>query len=75
MKRPWAIPEEDWTPIPYWMDGADVAETTYRACLRSLKTNVIRNIVCYIWTVTITDHSVSGLSRAEASYIVTHLDF
>ena len=24
-----AIPEEDWTPIPYWMDGAaDVAETT-----------------------------------------------
>ena len=27
---------EDWTPIPYWMDGdAAVAETTYRACLRS----------------------------------------
>ena len=25
-----AIPETDWTPIPYWMDGAaDVAETTY----------------------------------------------
>ena len=25
-----AIPEEDWTPIPYWMGGAaDVAETTY----------------------------------------------
>ena len=25
-----AIPEEDWRPIPYWMDGAaDVAETTY----------------------------------------------
>ena len=25
-----AIPEEDWTPIPYWMDGAaDVAETDY----------------------------------------------
>ena len=24
-----AIPERDWTPIPYWMDGAaDVAETT-----------------------------------------------
>ena len=24
-----AIPEADWTPIPYWMDGAaDVAETT-----------------------------------------------
>ena len=31
-----AIPEEDWTPIPYWMDGAaDVAETTCRACLKS----------------------------------------
>ena len=30
------IPETDWTPIPYWMDGAaDVAETTYRACLKS----------------------------------------
>ena len=25
-----AIPETDWTPIPYWRDGvADVAETTY----------------------------------------------
>ena len=32
-----AIPETDWTPIPYWMDGAaDVAEATYRACLESL---------------------------------------
>ena len=32
-----AIPETDWTPIPYWMDGAAaVAETTYRACLKSL---------------------------------------
>ena len=31
-----AIPEADWTPVPYWMDGAaDVAETSYRACLRS----------------------------------------
>lgn len=27
-----AIPDEDWTPIPYWMEGgADVAETTYVA--------------------------------------------
>ena len=25
-----AIPQDAWTPIPYWMDGAaDVAETTY----------------------------------------------
>jgi len=25
-----AIPEQDWSPIPYWLDGgADVAETTY----------------------------------------------
>ena len=25
-----AIPETDWTPIPYWMDGAaSVAETIY----------------------------------------------
>ena len=32
-----AIPETDWTPIPYWMDGAaDVAETTYRACPNKL---------------------------------------
>ena len=32
-----AIPETDWTPIPYWMDGtADVTETTYRVCLRSI---------------------------------------
>lgn len=25
-----AIPEEAWTPIPYFLDGADVAETTCR---------------------------------------------
>ena len=32
-----AIPEAAWTPVPYWMDGAAaVAETTYRACLRSI---------------------------------------
>ena len=30
------IPEDAWTPVPYWMDAAaDVAEITYRACLRS----------------------------------------
>ena len=28
-----AIPEADWTPIPYWMDrAADVSETIYSAC-------------------------------------------
>jgi hypothetical protein len=26
-----AIPADAWTPIPYFLDGADVAETTYRA--------------------------------------------
>ena len=37
-----AIPEEDWAPIPYWMDGAaDVAETVYRACPNKL--GVMRN--------------------------------
>ena len=41
-----ATPEEDWTPIPYWMDGAaDVAETTYRACLRSLRASVCGKMV------------------------------
>ena len=31
-----AIPETDWTPIPYWMyAAADVAETSYRVCLKS----------------------------------------
>jgi hypothetical protein len=25
------IPDDAWTPIPYFLDGADVAETTYRA--------------------------------------------
>ena len=40
-----AIPETDWTPIPYWMDGAAaVAETTYRACLRSIFADDYRTI-------------------------------
>ena len=25
-----AIPDDTWTPIPYFLDGADVAETSYR---------------------------------------------
>ena len=41
-----AIPEDAWTPIPYWMDGAaDVAETTYRACLRSPRAPVYGKMV------------------------------
>ena len=40
-----AIPEDAWTPIPYWMDGAAaVAETTYRACLRSIFADDYRTI-------------------------------
>ena len=40
-----AIPEADWTPIPYWMDGAAaVAETAYRACLRSILANEYRTL-------------------------------
>ena len=40
-----AIPEDAWTPIPYWMDGAaTVAETTYRACLRSIWANEYRTL-------------------------------
>ena len=40
-----AIPEAAWTPIPYWMDGAAaVAETAYRACLRSIFADDYRTI-------------------------------
>ena len=40
-----AIPEAAWTPVPYWMDGAAaVAETTYRACLRSIFADDYRTI-------------------------------
>ena len=31
-----AIPETDWRPIPLYLELVDVAETTYRACLRSI---------------------------------------
>ena len=41
-----AIPETDWTPIPYWMDGgADVAETTYRAFQGESEAAPVRLIV------------------------------
>ena len=32
-----AIPEEDWVPIPYFMEGAAVAETTYLPFARQCK--------------------------------------
>ena len=41
-----AIPEQDWTPIPYWMDGAaDVAETTYTPFQGEPDTAPVRLIV------------------------------
>ena len=60
-----AIPEQDWTPIPYWMDGAaDVAETTYRGRLRSpgeLRYTMLRLVifgyamVCYYYSQYLAD--------------------
>ena len=41
-----AIPEEDWTPIPYWLDGgAAVAETTYTPFQHTGEATALRLIV------------------------------
>ena len=41
-----AIPEEDWTPIPYWLPGgADVAETTYTPFQHTGEASAVRLIV------------------------------
>jgi hypothetical protein len=41
-----AIPEEAWTPIPYWIDGgADVAETTYTPFASGKDARPVRLIV------------------------------
>ena len=41
-----AIPEENWTPVPYWMDGAaDVAETNYTPFQSEPGTAPVRLIV------------------------------
>jgi hypothetical protein len=41
-----AIPEEAWTPIPYWItDGADVAETTYTPFASEKDAKPVRLIV------------------------------
>jgi hypothetical protein len=41
-----AIPEADWTPIPYWIDGgADVAETTYTPFAGEKDAQAVRLIV------------------------------
>ena len=41
-----AIPEEDWTPIPYWQDdGAAVAETTYTPFQHTGDATAVRLIV------------------------------
>ena len=40
------IPEADWTPIPYWMEGAaDMAETTYTPFQNELDAATVRLIV------------------------------
>ena len=41
-----AIPEADWTPIPYWLPGgADVAETTYTPFQHTADASAVRLIV------------------------------
>ena len=41
-----AIPDEDWTPIPYWLEGgADVAETSYTPFQRAGRDTAVRLIV------------------------------
>ena len=41
-----AIPQEDWTPIPYWLDdGAAVAETTYTPFQHTRDATAVRLIV------------------------------
>ncbi len=41
-----AIAEEDWTPIPYWLDdGAAVAETTYTPFRHEEDASAVRLIV------------------------------
>ena len=41
-----AIPEEDWTPIPYWLEGgAAVADTTYTPFRHSGDASAVRLIV------------------------------
>ena len=41
-----AIPQEDWTPIPYWIEGgADVAETTYTPFRHMGDASAVRLIV------------------------------
>ena len=41
-----AIPEEDWTPIPYWLPGgADVAETSYTPFRHARDASAVRLIV------------------------------
>ena len=41
-----AIPQEDWTPIPYWLPGgADVAETTYTPFQHTADASAVRLIV------------------------------
>ncbi len=41
-----AIPEEDWTPIPYWLPGgAAVAETTYTPFQHTGDATAVRLIV------------------------------
>ena len=41
-----AIPDEDWTPIPYWLPaGAAVAETTYTPFRHTADASAVRLIV------------------------------
>ena len=66
-----AIPEEDWTPIPYWMDSAaDVAETTYTPFQVETDAAPVRLIVRRVKPAP----GSQGLSSPPKSYCITDRD-
>ena len=66
-----AIPEDAWTPIPYWMDGAaDVAETTYTPFQAEADAAPVRLIVRYGVGL---NHLPSGRFAANGAWLAVQV--
>ena len=65
-----AIAEDDWTPIPYWLeDGADVAETSYTPFAHKQGESAIRDLKYGVGL----NHLPSGPLAANAAWLAVQV--
>jgi hypothetical protein len=68
-----AIPEKQWTEIPYWLEGnADVAETTYVPFTSRRRKQAVRLIIRRVMPTPGSQLALQGIGYTYHAFIVRH---